>query len=59
MAEKESYWFNPRTKQVERGPQSIALDRYGPFDTIEEAVRAEEIIAERARKIRENEEAED
>lgn len=35
------------------GPQSLSLDRVGPFNTYEDAVRAEEIIAQRARKIAE------
>ena len=59
MQEKTSYWFNPKTKRVETGPQSLAVDRLGPFATAEEAARAEEIIAERARMIREEEEQED
>lgn len=44
------FWFNERTGEVEEGPQSIALDRIGPFSTREEAARALEIVAERARK---------
>ena len=59
MAEKQSYWFNQRTGQVEAGPKSIALDRLGPFDSAEEAARAEQIIAERARRLREEEAEED
>ena len=59
MAEKQSYWFNQRTGQVEFGPKSIALDRLGPFDSAEEAARAEQIIAERARRLREEEAEED
>jgi hypothetical protein len=59
VAEKQSYWFNQRTGQVEVGPKSIALDRLGPFDSAEEAARAEKIIAERARRLREEEAEED
>jgi len=59
MREKTSYWFNTKTKEVEVGPQSIALDRLGPFDSRQEAERAEELVAERARRIREEDEAED
>ena len=59
MAEKQSYWFNQRTGQVEVGPKSIALDRLGPFDSAEEAARAEQIITERARRLREEEAEED
>jgi hypothetical protein len=47
------FWFNTKTKQVEVGPQSLSIDRVGPFNTYEDAVRAEEIIAQRARKIAE------
>lgn len=52
------WWFNTRTKQVEEGPQSLAADRVGPFATRDEASRALEIIAERARRWAE-EDAED
>jgi hypothetical protein len=45
-----SWWYNRFTGEVEEGPQSLASDRDGPFDTREEAARAPEIIAERARK---------
>lgn len=43
------WWFNTKTQNVEEGPQSLASDRIGPFDSREEASRANEIIAERAR----------
>lgn len=55
----ESYWFNRRTGEVEEGPQSLSVDRLGPFPTREEAERANEIIAERARKWAEEDAAED
>ena len=42
-------WFNTKTHEVEDGPQSLAGDRVGPFDTREEAARANEIIAARSR----------
>ncbi|MEY4995074.1 MAG: hypothetical protein RLZ65_923, partial [Actinomycetota bacterium] len=51
--------FNTKTGKVEVGPQSLSLHRVGPFATKEEAGRALEIIAERARKISEAEEQED
>ena len=52
MAEKPTpmFWYNERTREVEEGPQSIALYRIGPFSTREEAARALEIVAERARE---------
>jgi hypothetical protein len=53
------FWFNTATREVEHGPQSLALNRLGPFETAAEALRAEEIVAERARKIAAEDEAED
>ena len=50
------WYYNIRTKEVEEGPQSIASELDGPFKTREEAERAPEIIAERARKWAEEEE---
>lgn len=47
---EETFWFNTRTGEVEVGPQSLAVDRLGPFTSRAEAERATEIIAERARK---------
>ncbi len=44
------YWYNDHTREVEVGPQSLAIYRIGPFATREEAARAPEIVAERARK---------
>lgn len=55
----ETYWFNTRTGEVEEGPQSLSIDRVGPFTTREEAARANEIIAERARAWRDEEESND
>jgi hypothetical protein len=43
------WWYNHVTGEVEEGPQSLAIDRDGPFATREEAERAPEIIAERSR----------
>ena len=53
MPDELKYWFNQDTKKVEEGPKSLALSRLGPFDTFEEASRAEQIILERARRLRE------
>lgn len=53
------YWFNTKTSKVEQGYQSFAIYRIGPFDTFDEASRALEILAARAKTIREEEEAED
>lgn len=53
------YWFNRKTKQVEEGPKSLSMDRLGPFGSYEEALRAEEIVNERARKLRDEDLEED
>lgn len=53
------WWFNTKTQEVEEGPQSLAAERVGPFATREEASRANEIIAERARRWAEEDAAED
>ncbi len=53
------WWFNTKTQVVEEGPQSLASDRVGPFATREEASRANEIIAERARRWAEEDAADD
>jgi len=47
---QDEWWYNDRTGEVEHGPQSLAIDRIGPFATREEAARAPEIVAERARR---------
>lgn len=43
------WWYNNKTGQVEEGPQSLGSNRDGPFATREDAARAPQIIAERAR----------
>lgn len=43
------WWYNHKTGEVEEGPQSLGSDRDGPFASREEAARAPEIAAERAR----------
>jgi hypothetical protein len=47
--DEEKYWYNLKTGEVERGPQSLGIDRAGPFDTAEEAAKAPEVIKERSR----------
>ena len=44
------WYYNRHTGEVEEGPQSLGSERDGPFATKEDAARAPEIIAERARK---------
>lgn len=55
MGKASSYWFNTKTRAVEYGPKSLAVYRIGPFDTAEEAARAEEIVANRGKAILESE----
>lgn len=59
MDESSQYWFNTKTQQVEQGHKSLALNRIGPFATPDEAARALEILAARAKAQRELEEQED
>ena len=47
--ENEKYWYNFATGEVERGFESPAIDRAGPFDTEEEAANAPELLRERSR----------
>jgi hypothetical protein len=44
------WWYNRRTGEVEEGALSLGSDRDGPFDSAEDAARAPQIIAERARR---------
>lgn len=54
---KEEYWFNTKTNEVEIGKQSLSLDRLGPFASFEEASSALEIIARRAKALRNEDES--
>ncbi|MBO9577857.1 MAG: methionine aminopeptidase [Microbacteriaceae bacterium] len=47
------WWYNERTGEAEHGRQAHGVDRIGPFRTREDAQRAPEIVAERARRWRE------
>lgn len=57
--EEDTFWYNTRTGKVEVGKQSLSLHRVGPFVSAEEAAKAPEIIAERARQWAEEEAAEE
>lgn len=59
MEPSREYWYNSKTNEVEVGPQSLSLDRIGPFGTHAEAARALDVIAERARRIKEEADRED
>jgi hypothetical protein len=57
--DSEKYWYNLKTGEVEKGYESPAVDRAGPFDTREEAARAPEIMRERSRAWAEDEARDD
>ncbi|MEY4320119.1 MAG: hypothetical protein RLZZ471_60 [Actinomycetota bacterium] len=57
--EPKEFWFNTKTNQVEVGKQSIAVYRIGPFSSFEDAQRALEILAEKAKQWRDKDEQED
>lgn len=54
-----AWWFNHKTGEVEEGPKSLGSDRDGPFATREDAARAPEILAARAKRWAEEDEAND
>ena len=55
----EKYWYNFTTGKVEKGYESPAIDRAGPFDTEEEAANAPELLRERSRQWAEEEARDD
>ncbi|MDQ1128598.1 SPOR domain-containing protein [Microbacterium sp. SORGH_AS_0888] len=57
--DSEKYWYNLKTGEVERGYESPAPDRAGPFDSAEEARNAPEVIRERSRQWAEDDARED
>ncbi len=57
--DSEKYWYNLKTGEVEKGYESPAIDRAGPFDTAEEAARAPEILRQRSRAWAEEEARDD
>ena len=59
MSDKPMYWFNIKTKQVEKGLLSRSTDRIGPFETEAEAKNAEQLVKLRSEKWREEEWLED
>lgn len=58
-AGEDKYWYNLTTGAVERGFESPAIDRAGPFDTAEQAADAPRLLAERSRAWAEEDAAED
>lgn len=57
--DSEKFWYNLTTGEVERGFESPAIDRAGPFDTAEEAANAPEVLRARSRAWAEDERRED
>jgi len=58
-SDSEKYWYNLKTGEVEKGYESPAVDRAGPFDTAEEAAQAPEIMRRRSRAWAEEEARDD
>ncbi len=56
---EDKFWYNLTTGAVERGFESPAIDRAGPFDTEEEAANAPALLTERSRAWAEEDAAED
>lgn len=48
--DNEKYWYNLETGAVEKGYESPAIDRAGPFDTAEEAANAPQLLKQRAKQ---------
>lgn len=57
--EDSQFWYNTRTKQVEKGAQSPAVDRAGPFRTAEEAAKAPDKIRQNSERWAAEEAADD
>jgi hypothetical protein len=55
VADQPEFWFNTKTNSVERGLLTAAPYRIGPFRTEQEAARALQIVADRAKAWREQE----
>ena len=53
------FWYNLVTGEVEQGFESPAIDRAGPFETREVAMKAPELLRERSRAWAEEEARED
>lgn len=55
----DKWWYNERTREVEQGPQSLSVDRLGPFDSREDAERAPQKLQENAARWAAEDAAED
>jgi hypothetical protein len=58
LSDKAQYWFNLKTQQVESGPQSLSLDRIGPFPDFDTAKAGPDTIIARAKALREEDQKE-
>jgi hypothetical protein len=58
LSDKAQYWFNLKTQQVESGPQSLSLDRIGPFPDFDTAKVGPDTIIARAKALREEDQKE-
>jgi hypothetical protein len=58
LSDKAEYWFNLKTQQVESGPQSLSLDRIGPFPDFDTAKAGPDTIIARAKALREEDQKE-
>lgn len=56
---EEKYWYVFATGKVEKGFESPAVDRAGPFDTYDEAADAPQLLKERSKAWAEEEARED
>jgi hypothetical protein len=45
---RPQWWYNHKTGRVEEGPQSLGVDRDGPYATREDAENAVQIARDRA-----------
>lgn len=59
MSDEKKWWFNTKTKKVEFGFKSAALNRIGPFESQAEAENAEQIVRERTIRWEQEERLED
>ena len=57
MDDKPQFWLNLKTNQVESGPQSLSVDRIGPFGSAAEAAKGKEMLLEKARRLRDEDDA--
>ena len=53
MSDKPEFWFNLKTQLVESGPQSLSIDRSGPFPEFESAQAGPETVIAKAKALRE------